>query len=71
MVTASKVVLLKCDPAMHQYVLHLDANNYKKFVIENLDETHMLIDENYVDFIKTKIEAKMNENQQYKKQQSD
>jgi len=40
-----KGILIECDPAMKQFLLHLDETNAlgKKFVIQDLDETHLFI----------------------------
>jgi hypothetical protein len=46
---------------MKQFLLYLDERSQHqiggKFVLEDLDETHLLIDSNYLDILKEKIES--------------
>jgi len=57
-------LLLTCDPPVKQYIKRLDdlKSNDKKFVIEDLDETHLLVQEKARDEINRKVEDWMNEN---------
>ncbi|KAJ8270589.1 hypothetical protein GJAV_G00116820 [Gymnothorax javanicus] len=45
MVNVLKGVLVECDPAMKQFLLHLDETSAlgKKFIIQDLDDTHVFI----------------------------
>lgn len=62
MVRALEGQLLRCsDPAMKQFVLSLDeertkAQNLPSFVMQNLDETHLLVDPASVTLIQKKME---------------
>jgi len=62
MVTATPGVLLSCDGAMRQFVLHLDEQQIKhegkdSFVISSeLDDSHLLVQANAVEFIQRKVE---------------
>lgn len=49
------------DPAMKQFLLHLDESLAfgKKFVLHNLDDTHLFIQSDIVDLLKTKIDELM------------
>lgn len=60
MVKALKGTIVKCDPAMKQLLLFL--NDEEKFIIEDLDETHVLIDRSYVSKLKTRFKAALEEN---------
>ena len=57
----SKGILVECDPAMKQFLLHLDESNAlgKKFVIKDLDETHLFISGDILDTLQDKIDGLM------------
>lgn len=61
MVKVVKGVLVQCDSAMKQLLLYLDEINElgTKFVIQDLDETHLFIDSESVDRLKEKIDDLM------------
>ncbi|TKR92965.1 hypothetical protein L596_007511 [Steinernema carpocapsae] len=62
MVNVKRAVLIKCDPAMRQLIVHLDEQrlvNSSKFIIKELDETHILIDANSVQALEQKLDAVM------------
>lgn len=46
MVNAQTGVLIECDPQMKQFLLHLDETNALggKFILQDLDSTHIFID---------------------------
>jgi len=56
-----KGILVECDPAMKQFLLHLDENNElgKKFVLQDLDETHLFISADSLDLLVEKIDGLM------------
>lgn len=56
-------LLLTCDPPTKQYIKRLDdlKTNDKKFIIEDLDETHLLVKVKARDEILRKVEDWMNE----------
>ena len=64
MVNVIKGVLVKCDPAMKQYLLHLDETNAlgKKFILQDLDETHLFVAEEVIPYIQDKIDELMDAN---------
>lgn len=49
------------DPAMKQFLLHLDETNAfkKKFIIEDLDDTHVFIAADMLDVLQTRIDDLM------------
>eukprot|EP00966_Prymnesium_polylepis_P100289 2322958-Prymnesium_polylepis.1 len=60
MPNATSGVLLTCDAAMKQFVVHIDEERKSKhgepsFVIEDLDETHLFVRAEHVAFIEQKI----------------
>lgn len=64
MVNVIKGVLVECDPAMKQFLLHLDECNAlgKKFVLQDLDETHLFIAADVMNRIQEKIDELMDYN---------
>ena len=55
--------LLTCDPPMKQFIIHLNDQKIadKKFIIEDLDATHLLIKGEVRDEITKKVEEWMDE----------
>lgn len=47
-------VLIECDPAIKSLIVAIDAENHE-FIIEDLDETHVLIKENMVEKLKERL----------------
>ncbi|KAI8459296.1 TFIIH subunit TTDA/Tfb5 [Phakopsora pachyrhizi] len=72
MVRAVKGVLLTCDPAVKQLILSLNdnPNNYNSndcylstpFIIQDLDETHVLVTNDCVNQVRAKVEAELEKN---------
>lgn len=50
-------VLITCDPPMKQYILYVQEKEKIKFIQDSMDSdsTHLLVFENSVDMIKSKI----------------
>ncbi|XP_018323091.1 general transcription factor IIH subunit 5 [Agrilus planipennis] len=63
MVNVMKGVLVKCDSAMKQFLLHLDETMKlgKKFIIQDLDETHLFISADILDVLQAKIDDLMDQ----------
>ena len=61
MVNVTKGVIVTCDPAMKQFLLHLDEKMELgvKFVIQDLDETHLFISVECVERLKDRIDDLM------------
>jgi len=64
MVNVTKGVLVECDPAVKQFLLHLDEKVIlgKKFVIEDLDETHVFVSAEIVPILQEKVWEIMDNN---------
>uniref|UniRef100_A0A0L8HLX9 General transcription and DNA repair factor IIH subunit TFB5 n=1 Tax=Octopus bimaculoides TaxID=37653 RepID=A0A0L8HLX9_OCTBM len=62
MVNVIKGVLTECDPAMKQFLLQLDDRNTlgKKFIIQDLDDTHLFISADILETLKSQINDLMN-----------
>ncbi|KAK0412810.1 hypothetical protein QR680_006422 [Steinernema hermaphroditum] len=58
MVNVKKAVLVKCDPAMRQLLIHLDEDRAlgERFVIKDLDDTHVLVDPDIVTELTEKLD---------------
>ncbi|KAK2189198.1 hypothetical protein NP493_113g01039 [Ridgeia piscesae] len=61
MVNVMKGILVECDPAMKQFLLHLDDSNAlgKKFIMQDLDETHLFISSDILDTLQNQINELM------------
>ncbi|KAK0407607.1 hypothetical protein QR680_003492 [Steinernema hermaphroditum] len=61
MVNVKKAILVQCDPAMRQLLLHLDEARTlgSKFIVKDLDETHVLIDCDIVNMLEQKLDSIM------------
>lgn len=61
MVNAQKGVIIKCDPAMHQFLIYLDETKAlgSRFMIKKLDETHIFVERDIMRALKDKIDALM------------
>ncbi|XP_077558674.1 transcription factor B5 [Haemaphysalis longicornis] len=63
MVHVMKGILVECDPAMKQFLLHLDDTNAlgQKFIIQDLDETHVFITAEILETLQNKIDDIMDQ----------
>jgi len=64
MVNVVKGVLVECDPAMKQFLLHLDEimTLGKKFILHDLDETHLFIIGEFIPRIQSEIDKLLDQN---------
>lgn len=51
---AIKGVLVECDASIRALIVKIDSERHD-VVIQELDETHLLIDSNKVDFVKSEL----------------
>uniref|UniRef100_A0A1L8DI77 General transcription and DNA repair factor IIH subunit TFB5 n=1 Tax=Nyssomyia neivai TaxID=330878 RepID=A0A1L8DI77_9DIPT len=63
MVNVMKGVLVECDPAMKQFLLHLDDTLAlgRKFIIQDLDEKHLFISTDIVEILQAKVDDLMDQ----------
>ncbi|XP_055713165.1 general transcription factor IIH subunit 5 [Phlebotomus papatasi] len=63
MVNVMKGVLVECDPAMKQFLLHLDDTLAlgRKFIIQDLDEKHLFISTDIVEVLQAKVDDLMDQ----------
>ncbi|CAH2451370.1 RNA polymerase II general transcription factor TFIIH component [Komagataella phaffii CBS 7435] len=51
---AIKGALVKCDPSIRALILKIDAESHD-IVIEELDDTHLVVDQNRIPFVKAEL----------------
>jgi TFIIH basal transcription factor complex TTD-A subunit len=63
MVNVMKGSFITCDPAMKQFLLHLDETLAlgKKFIIQDLDETHLFVASEIVDILRSRVDDLMDQ----------
>ncbi|GBG91092.1 hypothetical protein CBR_g51826 [Chara braunii] len=63
-ISAIKGVIIECDIPMKQYILRMNSEmpNSQKFVLRDLDDTHLFVQANMVTLIKRKVEEFMESN---------
>ncbi|RSH87609.1 uncharacterized protein EHS24_000121 [Apiotrichum porosum] len=63
-VKASNGTLITCDSAAKQILIHLDAqrDGPQKFIIRDVDDTHVLIKSIYVDMVRTSLQEELEKN---------
>ncbi|XP_036941616.1 general transcription factor IIH subunit 5 [Acanthopagrus latus] len=64
MVNVHKGVLVECDPAMKQFLLFLDEKMAlgKKFILKDLDDTHVFILQEVVQTLQERVGELMDQN---------
>ncbi|KAM0790611.1 hypothetical protein ACM66B_004475 [Microbotryomycetes sp. NB124-2] len=63
MVKATKGVLVTCDPAVKQILLQLDEQQERdKFIIQDLDDTHLLVSGDKLEWVKQQLEQELEKN---------
>ena len=52
---------MECDPAMKNFLLHLDEKSEfgRKFIIQDLDETHLFISADILEMLQDRIDDLM------------
>lgn len=61
MARARRGVLLKCDPSIKALIVQIDANR-SDIILEELDDTHLLVDPSKVEFIKHELNRLLSKN---------
>ncbi|KAI1092637.1 RNA polymerase 2 general transcription and DNA repair factor tfiih component [Rostrohypoxylon terebratum] len=61
MVRAIKGTLVECDPSIKSIIISIDKQN-NDYIIEDLDETHLVIKDNMVNQLKTELDRRLKEN---------
>ncbi|KAL7663623.1 General transcription and DNA repair factor IIH subunit TFB5 [[Candida] zeylanoides] len=58
---AIRGVLVRCDPSIKALILKIDSARHD-IVIEELDETHLVIDQNKVQAVKSELNRMLSKN---------
>ncbi|EGW32400.1 RNA polymerase II transcription factor B subunit 5 [Spathaspora passalidarum NRRL Y-27907] len=61
MLVASKGVLVQCDPSIRALILQIDAES-PGIVLEELDDTHLLIQHDKVQIVKNELNKLLSKN---------
>ena len=61
MLVASKGVLVKCDPSIKALIIQIDSSS-SGIILEELDETHLLIQHDKVNFVKSELNRLLSKN---------
>ncbi|KAI0164233.1 nucleotide excision repair, TFIIH, subunit [Hypoxylon sp. FL1284] len=61
MVRAIKGTLVECDPSIKSIIISIDSNGHE-YIIEDLDENHLVIKDNMVAQLKEELEKRLKEN---------
>ncbi|KAI1140454.1 nucleotide excision repair, TFIIH, subunit [Hypoxylon sp. FL0543] len=61
MVRAIKGTLVECDPSIKSIIISIDSE-HNEYIIEDLDETHLVVKDNMVAQLKTELDKRLKEN---------
>ncbi|KAF3058481.1 RNA polymerase II transcription factor B subunit 5 [Daldinia childiae] len=61
MVRAIKGTLVECEPSIKSIIVSIDSKN-NEYIIEDLDESHLVIKDNMVAQLKMELEKRLKEN---------
>ncbi|KAI0108267.1 RNA polymerase 2 general transcription and DNA repair factor tfiih component [Daldinia grandis] len=61
MVRAIKGTLVECEPSIKSIIVSIDSQN-NEYIIEDLDESHLVIKDNMVARLKMELEQRLKEN---------
>ncbi|KDR18232.1 General transcription factor IIH subunit 5 [Zootermopsis nevadensis] len=63
MVNVMKGILIECDQAMKQFLLHLDETVAlgRKFIIQDLDERHLFISADILETLQARVDDLMDQ----------
>lgn len=63
MVSALHGLLVTCDVPVKEFLLWLDSQQIDKFIISDLDETHLFVQERSLSFLQAELNKLYEENQ--------
>ena len=61
MARARRGALIQCDPSIKALIIQMDAE-YNDIILEELDDTHLLVDPNKVEYIKHELNRLLSSN---------
>ncbi|KAK9415656.1 putative RNA polymerase 2 general transcription and DNA repair factor tfiih component [Seiridium unicorne] len=69
-VKGSKGVLIECDPSIKSIIMNIDSE-YNEYILHDLDDTHLVIQENKVQDLKRRLDDRLKETIQEIERDSD
>lgn len=54
-------ILIECEPAIKSIIVHLDSLSGNDFIIEDLDEQHLLVRPNMIHILKAQLDERLKE----------
>jgi TFIIH basal transcription factor complex TTD-A subunit len=70
MVRAVRGVLIACEPAIKSIIVNINSEN-NDYIIEDLDDGHLVVQENKVQLLKQKLDERLKETFQEPERDSD
>lgn len=61
MARARRGILLQCDPSIKALIVQIDSQGHD-IILEELDDTHLLVDPSKVEFIKSELNRLLSKN---------
>lgn len=61
MARARRGILLQCDPSIKALIVQIDSERHD-IILEELDDTHLLVDPSKVEFIKSELNRLLSKN---------
>lgn len=59
---ARKGTIVQCDPSIRALILQIDAKRNHDIILEELDDTHLLVDPAMTDYIKEELNRLLSKN---------
>ncbi|KAM0808596.1 putative RNA polymerase 2 general transcription and DNA repair factor tfiih component [Seiridium cardinale] len=69
-VKGPKGVLIECDPSIKSIIMNIDSE-YNEYILHDLDDTHLVIQENKVQDLKRRLDERLKETIQEIERDSD
>lgn len=63
MVNASPGLLLTCDTPVKEFLIWLDEQQTHKFILVDLDESHLFVEETCLNFLRQELDKLYEQNQ--------
>ena len=59
---ARKGTIVQCDPSIRALILEIDAKRHHDIILEELDDSHLLVDPAMIDYIKEELNRLLSKN---------
>lgn len=70
MPTAVKGMLIECDPSIKAIIVKIDSENHHRYIVEDLDDTTVVIKESALTELKMELEKALADTQQIEEEES-